>query len=47
VLTYLVWWHIGMLMTRVTTLPNRWRAMFGMPDHQTAAVAPAEKTHEA
>jgi len=47
VLTYLVWWHIGMLMARVTTLPNRWRTMFGMPGHQTAAVAPAEKTHEA
>ncbi len=45
VLTYLVWWHIGMLMARVTTLPNRWRAMFGMADNQTAAVAPVENTH--
>jgi methane/ammonia monooxygenase subunit A len=46
VMTYLLWWHIGMLLSRVTTLPNRWRSIFGMAPEHTAATAPVE-SHDA
>lgn len=47
VLMYLVWWHIGMLFGRVTTLPNRWRKIFGMPAGVEPASAAKEGRHAA
>ena len=45
VLMHLVWWHFGMLLSRVTTLPNRWRKIFGMAPGVEPASAVGERRH--
>ncbi len=47
VLTYLLWWHIGMLLTRVTTLPNRWKHLFGYPREKPLSATSATEARDA